>query len=209
MPCHWANGGLADFRGRVRFRRRFGYPGRIDAHERVWLTLGPATGRLRITLNGALLGEQDGGGCEFEVTALLRERNEVGIEVEADKAGGQWGEIALEVRCTAYLRDMACGAKVGDAGSTGVWAGGKVEGTSAESLELYLLIDGASVAYAALPAPVACQSFCLIADTLLPERFAAGKGERHSARVDLVRAATIWYTWEGEFTLEPHALRRS
>ena len=35
LPCRWAEGGLTDFAGRVRFRRRFGYPGRIDAHERV------------------------------------------------------------------------------------------------------------------------------------------------------------------------------
>src|SRR5438128_996759 len=38
MPCHWLTGDLADFTGRVRFRRRFGYPGQIDAHARVWPT---------------------------------------------------------------------------------------------------------------------------------------------------------------------------
>src|SRR5262245_97069 len=41
LPCRWADGGLGDFRGPVRFRRRFGYPGRLDAHERVWLTFVP------------------------------------------------------------------------------------------------------------------------------------------------------------------------
>src|SRR5262245_63563747 len=37
MPCHWLADDLADYTGRVRFRRRFGYPGRLAAHERVWL----------------------------------------------------------------------------------------------------------------------------------------------------------------------------
>jgi hypothetical protein len=204
MPCHWPDGGLSDFRGRARFRRRFGYPGRIDAHERVWLTVGVATGRLRVALNGTLLGEQDGGGCEFDVTPLLRERNELSIEVEAGEAGGPCGETALEVRCTAYLHDVACGVRPGDGVSARVWARGVVAGTCAELLELYLLIDGSPAAYAALPPPVASRSFCLTADALSPERRAAAKGEPYRVRVDLVRAATIWYTWEGELTLEPH-----
>jgi len=38
MPCRWSEGGLKNFSGRVRFRRHFGYPGRIDENERVWLT---------------------------------------------------------------------------------------------------------------------------------------------------------------------------
>ena len=33
LPCRWADGGLPDFTGRVRFRRRFGYPGQIDDWE--------------------------------------------------------------------------------------------------------------------------------------------------------------------------------
>jgi hypothetical protein len=206
MPCRWADGGLADFRGRVRFRRRFRYPGRIDAHERVWLTIGPASGRLRIALNGTPLGQQDNGGCEFEVTSLLRERNELSIEADGGETGGLWGEIALEVRCTAYLCDVACGAKLRENGSTRVCVTGAVAGSCAQLLELYLLIDGSAAAYAALSAPVASQSFCLVSETPPPGLSA---NEPHGVRIDLVRAAMIWYTWEGEFSLEPHARRQS
>ena len=47
LPCRWADGGLKDFSGRVRFRRRFGYPGQIDAYERVWLTVAGVSDRGR------------------------------------------------------------------------------------------------------------------------------------------------------------------
>src|SRR4051794_14657703 len=108
VPCRWADCGLADFSGRVRFRRRFGYPGRIDAHERVWLTFAGAGVRAEVALNGAPLGRHEGDGpFEFEVTELLRPRNELVVEVEGPAdAAGLWGEVALEVRCTAYLRGV-------------------------------------------------------------------------------------------------------
>jgi hypothetical protein len=212
MPCRWADGGLADFRGSVRFRRRFGYPGRIDAHERVWLTFGPATGWLRVDLNGTLLGEQNGGTFEYEVTACLRDRNELTIDISGDEAGGLWGEVALEVRCTAFLRDVCCTATVNDKGALQVKVAGALAGTSADALEIYLLLDRSTVAYAWLQAPVAPQSFRLDSDKLAPERWrsSADPSEAHRVRVDLVQAATIWYTWEQDLTVEPlHALRES
>src|SRR6202008_3044703 len=52
LPCRWAEGGLGDFTGRVRFRRRFGYPGQIDDYERVWLTFTGAESVVTVTLNG-------------------------------------------------------------------------------------------------------------------------------------------------------------
>src|SRR6266581_1383182 len=70
MPCAWGDGPLAGFAGRVRFRRRFGYPGRLDAHERVWLTFAGASDRAAVSLNGTPLGRHEGpGGFEFEVPA--------------------------------------------------------------------------------------------------------------------------------------------
>jgi beta-galactosidase/beta-glucuronidase len=100
MPCRWSEGGLVEFAGRVRFRRRFGYPGRIDADERVWLTFGGADERAEVWLNGRPLGQHEGAGAfEFEVTSLLQRRNELVVEVESlTTAGGLWGEVALEVR---------------------------------------------------------------------------------------------------------------
>jgi hypothetical protein len=204
MPCHWADGGLASFRGCVRFRRKFGYPGRIDAHERVWLTIGPATGLLRITLNGVGLGEQVDDGCEFEVTALLHERNELTVEVEGGETSGLWGEVALEVRCTAFLRDVSCTAAITSDGLARVRVMGELAGAAADALELYLLFDRSTVAYVLLPAPAA-QPFCLVSEKLPRDKWQTGSPaeEPHRIRVDLVQAATIWYTWEGELTLDP------
>ena len=73
LPCRWHEGGLADFAGRVRFVCRFGWPGRIDPHERVWLTFAGAEGTAEVYLNGQVLGRHEGlDPFEFEVTSLLR-----------------------------------------------------------------------------------------------------------------------------------------
>src|SRR5579864_6240669 len=56
MPCRWGAAALHDFAGQVRFRRRFGYPGRLDPHERVWLTFGGVDQSAQVTLNGQFLG---------------------------------------------------------------------------------------------------------------------------------------------------------
>src|ERR1700730_15097580 len=68
MPCRWRDGGLPGFSGRGRFRRHFGYPGRIDDFERVWLTFAGVDGKAEIHLNGHFLGSLPDGPFEFEVT---------------------------------------------------------------------------------------------------------------------------------------------
>src|SRR5262249_11540516 len=109
LPCRWAEGGLTDFAGRVRHVRSFGYPSRIDAHERLWLTFAGAESAAEVWLNGRHLGRHDNSRepFEFEVTEILKPRNELVVEVEsAAPNGGLWGEVALEVRCPAFLRGV-------------------------------------------------------------------------------------------------------
>jgi beta-galactosidase/beta-glucuronidase len=100
MPCRWSEGGLRDFAGRVRFRRHFGYPGRIDENERVWLTFAGVEGTAEIRLNGEFLGRRDSAqqSFEFDITRLLRDRNELRVELEGPETGGLTGEVALEIR---------------------------------------------------------------------------------------------------------------
>src|SRR5207248_1449479 len=105
MPCHWRDCGLADFTGTVRFTRRFGYPGRIDDYERVWLRFGEIAGRAAVTLNDTMLDTID-GPAEFEVTRLLRERNLLQVELEGSGGDAGCGDVALEVRRTAFLRNV-------------------------------------------------------------------------------------------------------
>src|SRR5262249_18692589 len=128
--------------GRGRCRRRFGYPGRIDSYERVWLTFTGVKGSAEVWLNGQSLGRGE-NAFAFEVTALLQPRNELLLEVEVAEGGSLWGEAALEVRCTAYLRDVRVWQEQGR-----LHAEGQVVGTAERPLELYLICERSTVAYA-------------------------------------------------------------
>ena len=184
IPSHWSDVGLADFAGRVRFRRRFGYPGRIDADERVWLTCAGLSDTADVWLNGTLLGERLSAPFEFDATALLRSRNELVMEVEGTPAsGGIWGEVALEVRCTAYLRHVAVRPR-GD----GFEVTGEVVGVSERPLELYVLLDHRQAGYEVVSPEPAGHVFRLAVGC--PE----GVVGPRSVQVDLVNAATVWYT---------------
>jgi hypothetical protein len=188
LPCRWGEAGLRGFAGRALFVRRFGYPGRIDVFERVWLTLAAVTASAEVSLNGQLLGRgtEAEGPFEFAVTELLRPRNELKVVVEAaDDRGGLWGEVALEVRCTAFLRQVHCTLE-GDR----LTVNGTVIGTAERPLDLYALLDGATVAYATVqPAPQG-QPFCLASEALTLD------SGPHNVRVDLIDGAVVWYTVE-------------
>jgi hypothetical protein len=191
LPCRWRDGGLAGFAGRVRFRRRFGYPGRIDDYERVWLTFAGIEGRAEVSLNGQALGVYEGTGepPEFEVTRLLGARNELVIEVEsASDAGGLWGEVALEVRRAAYLRAVRVAA--GQGGELRV--SGEVVGSAERPLDLYVLGDRATVAYATVIPAEQGQAFELTAK--IPQTAPA-------VRVELVDGGSVWYAVEREVNI--------
>jgi hypothetical protein len=201
MPCRWSEGGLPGFAGRVRFRRRFGFPGRLDAFERVWLTFEGADARAEVWLNSQFLGRHDGAQepFEFEVTSLLRVRNELIVEVEgSEKTGGLWGEVALEVRCSAYLRGVRFWADAtGDQAI--LHAAGELLGTCERPLELYVLLDGSTVAYRVLEADATGRAFQLDSEQLGPERQQPRDNPPHVVRVDLVNGASIWWTVEQAF----------
>jgi hypothetical protein len=189
MPCRWADGGLPDFAGWVRFRRRFGYPGRIDSYERVWLTFAGVGGAAEVRLNGQLLGRHDGPWpFELEVTPLLQARNELTVEVDALAGdGGLWGEVALEVRCTAFLRGVR--VWLTEEGRPDLHAVGEVVGTAERPLDLYVIRGRSTVAYTTVEAAPEGRPFHLVAEGVSDA--AAG------VRVELVNGATVWYAWEG------------
>jgi len=183
LPCRWADAGLADFAGRVRFRRRFGYPGRLDGDERVWLTCAGLSDTADVRLNDTALAERQTAPFEFDVTALLRARNELEMDVEGGADGGVWGEVALEIRCTAFLR----GATVRRT-ADGIEVSGEVVGVAERPLELYLLLDHRQAAYQVVePAPEG-RPFRLVGTCSEED---AGP---QSVQVDLVNGATVWYT---------------
>jgi hypothetical protein len=201
MPARWGAAGLPDFAGRVRFRRRFGYPGRLDEFERVWLTFAGVAGTTEMALNAQLLGRHDGeaGPCEFEVTALLQPRNELIVEVDAPTDdGGLWGEVALEVRRTAFLRPVRVWTTRSGV-TVDLHVAGEVFGTCERPLDLYVLLDNATVAYTTVEAEPTGSRFHLTAVGVEKERrHHFGEGE-HEVRVELVDGATVWYRVEQAF----------
>ncbi len=184
MPCRWGDGGLPGFAGRVRFVRRFGFPGRIDDYERVWLTFAGAEGTVAVSLNGQRLGGHEGvGPFEFDVTGRLGPRNELAAEVEAPSdRGGLWGEVALEVRRTAYLRGVRAWF---DIAARTVRAAGEVVGSAARPLELYVLLSGKTVVYATIWPEEQGRAFEVASEAL--------EEPGGAVRVELIDGATVWY----------------
>jgi hypothetical protein len=165
----------------VRFVRRFGYPGRIDPFERIWLTFTAIEGSAEVTLNSQLLGTLVGGG-EFEVTSLLRIRNELRVDIEADSdRGGLWGDVALEVRRTAFLKDITLRWS-----DRRLEVSGQVVGDAERPLELYVILGRFNVGYGMVSAG---QPFVLTTDDIADR-------PPDSVRVELIDGAVIWYAVE-------------
>ncbi len=208
LPCRWSQGGLVDFAGRVRFVRHFGYPTRIDPHERLWLTFAGVEGVAEVWLNGHYLGRHDRAGeaFDYEVTNLLRPRNELKVEVESRSPdGGMWGEVALEVRCSAFLRNVQISfAVVGNA--VDLKATGEVVGTSELPLEVHLLLEGKMLVFHAVKPTVSGQPFELFARSLQLELGTpgnAGTMRLYTVRVDLVQGTMIWYGVKQSMVFQP------
>jgi hypothetical protein len=205
LPCRWGEGGLPDFAGAVRFRRRFGLPRRLDAHERVWLTFSAVNGGAGITLNGTFLGRREASEdqfeFEYEVTSLLRDRNELIVDIEAANGnGGLWGEVALEVRGPAFLQHVGFRADFADEALT-LYAAGEVAGSWDCPLEVYMILDRSTVAYAPVEASTTSLVFELTSEPLPPERWRTGR--QMAVRIDLVQGATVWYSIEQWMSFGP------
>jgi hypothetical protein len=159
----------------VRRRRRFGYPGRIDADERVWLTFSGVGGRAVVSVNGQTLGSHEGPQpFEYEVTPLLAARNQLVMEI---MDGDSSGDVALEVRRTAFLSGVRATAD-----GERLRVSGTVAGSAERALELYVLFDGHTVHYSTVSAGAA---FDVVAE-----------GVGQLVRVELVDGASVWYVVE-------------
>lgn len=186
LPTPWAAAGLSEFAGRLQLRRSFGYPGQIDPHEQVWLTFGSLRDHAEILLNGSRLGTLTAEGGEFLITPLLRPRNELLVVVDGDHNGGLIGDVALEVRAEAFLRDV-CLRREGSS----LVATGRVVGRAPAPLDLYLVLDRWTAEHAVIVPTPDGQPFQLRGDAVNPH----GQPVR-LAKVDLVYAAVRWYTVE-------------
>jgi beta-mannosidase len=147
----------------VRFRRRFQKPRQVDENERLWLTFDAADYFTTVWLNGEEVGRHEGAFDQFsfEVTKRIRQRNELVVEVECPAeagkgqrmfrgvlppGGGLWGDVALEVRREAYLRDLLLRAAFHE-GRPRICCDCAVIDEQERPLELYILLDGHTVLY--------------------------------------------------------------
>ena len=188
LPCRWKDGGLGTFQGKVCFRRRFGQPRQIDEHERVWLTFAGVDGRVVAHLNDQALAipEIMPEPFEIDVTSLLNDRNELMVEIESSTGqGGIWGEVALEIRCTAYLRDLQIWTAVENE-HLRLHVAGKVVGICAGQLELYVILGRKTVIYSRVAD--GGEPFQLVSDD--PQI------DGEIVRVELVNGASVWHSTE-------------
>jgi hypothetical protein len=194
MPARWGEIGLEGHAGVVRFRRRFGLPRHLDDRERVWLVCEGLTGRATWSLNGnsIRLGADGDGRLGAEMTSLLRDRNELAVELRPGEAGEfAWEEVALEIRCRAFLRGIGAVVQPTQDGWLIRVHGELVREHPGDPLELYALVDGRNHEYQQVRTdqPVSPVQF------MLPlERIEAGK--EVTVRIDLVNLSTVWHTAE-------------
>ncbi len=184
MPCAWNDAALASLAGPVRFLRKFGYPGRIDAHERVWLIAEQLSGPAELHVNGASLGHTEPGDIALDMTQWLTPRNRLEIVTARTSAVGMpWDDVGLEIRCTAYLDGMQVVAQAD--GSLEVT--GLVVGACDGPLEIYGMTDGAQAHYQTIVATTSGTPFRFT--------FAARPAPVRQVRVDLVNVSAVWYAW--------------
>lgn len=181
VPCRWSDLGITT--GPILLRRRFGYPGQIDNDERVWLTFERSADIADARLNGNWLGNISSRPTEFDVTSLLRDRNQLEVEVQTPTAESSLGEVALEVRRTAYLRDVRA-----DRHGQTIHITGTVVGFCEGPLDLYVLQDRSNLGYASVEAEPGGKSFEIDVTSPNPS----------GVRIELVRGAVVWYAVETE-----------
>ncbi|MBX9679418.1 MAG: hypothetical protein K2X38_11700 [Gemmataceae bacterium] len=188
MPGRLADAGLVGFSGWVKLIRRFGFPGRLDAFERVHLLCDGFEGIATVSVNGTMIGEQFERRFAFEITSLLEPRNQLEVALDAaNDQAGLWGETAMEVRCQAWLEDLAISRE------GGLWLMGRAVGVSDVPLDLYAIVDGKQSLYRMVKPSAEGTPF---REPLEHDGVAA--------KVELVHVSTAWWTQQiAMFSGEP------
>jgi len=107
MPADWSAVLGDDFRGTVRYRRKFHQPTGLEEGQQVWLAIDGVTSSGEVTLNhtplaACGLAAQRPEPWRYEIQHLLSPTSELIIDVthpvDADGAGGLTGEVRLEIQ---------------------------------------------------------------------------------------------------------------
>ena len=105
LPAAWQEL-FGDFRGRIRFRRKFHPPSNIGKSDRLAIVFDGVGGTGPVSLNGRPLGsiEPGVGTARFDVTGLLRTNNELHVDLEftgptaGTSSGGLFAPVVLEIQ---------------------------------------------------------------------------------------------------------------
>jgi hypothetical protein len=200
-PCCWRDAGFGDFAGRVKHTREFGAPRRLDPHERVWLTCDRVKDEAAFLLNGSEVGTWFGQNppFEFEITRLLQEHNRLEIVVTSTTAdGGIPGDVALEIRCTAWLRKLEVG-RVRDEETDYLTIRGEAVGEAKEPLDLYAIVGRSTCIQATVEAEPSGRPFAFTSEPLRCERSEI----ELPVRIELVNGSQVWYEWQGSVVFPP------
>ena len=113
--------------------------------------------------------EQDRQGpAEFDVSRLLQMGNDLEVLVESlSEDGGLWGEVAMEIRATAFLRGVRARRE-----GAALHVEGELVGHSEGPLDLYVLLDDRNVSYTTVQTGEGPQPFHVIAEGLSAEQTA-------------------------------------
>jgi hypothetical protein len=113
------------------------------------------------------------------------------VEIEDEsREGGLFGEVALEVRCLAFLRALTASLLPTSAGNE-LRVVGEVVGWSENPLDLYLLVGGETLAYSTVQPGPEGKPFELKSDL---GRASGGPIEiGNHARIELVNAGSLWF----------------
>ncbi len=179
MPCRGDQLGVS---GGVQLARSFGYPGRLDEFEHVWLTFTGVSATADIAVNDHMLATGQSGSFEHEITPLLGPRNRLEMTLTNVPAGPLWEEVALEIRRAAFLR-----AGAHQVGPDQVEVRGVVIGPAGTALELYAQVGGRHAHYQVIEPEPGGRPFEF---TLMVDPGCA------SVALDLVQVATSWYAIE-------------
>lgn len=153
LPCDWSATLGREFRGRVRYRRRFNRPTGLGPHERVFLVVEGVDAFGSVALNDRPLGPIRGYAvpASFDVTDLLAASNLLAVDVESPEAtsgaaaplrpgretaaGGPIDEVRLEVRSLAWIEGLAVWTQV-ERGAARLHVAGRAAGESAGKLSV-------------------------------------------------------------------------
>jgi hypothetical protein len=93
VPADWGATLGPEFRGRVRYMRRFGQPTGLSPSAQIWLAVDGVDAFASVSLNGESLGEVVGPEfqAQFNVTEYLKPRNILILDIEKPKLGAPGG----------------------------------------------------------------------------------------------------------------------